>query len=103
MKDKKGFTLIELLAVLVILVGISMVAVMGISASLERRDEKELEEQIELAKNSAKIYFSLSEGITSVKISELVDNNYLDGQKVSKLDKDYCIKITSNKYDYVRC
>lgn len=103
MKNRKGFTLIELLAVLVILAGISMVAVMGISSSLERRDEKELEEQIELAKNSAKIYFSLSDGVTSVKISELINNNYLDEQKVSKLDKDYCIKITSNKYDYGSC
>lgn len=103
MKDKKGFTLVELLAVLVILVGISMVAVMGISSSLERRDEKEMEEEIELAKNSAKIYFSLSNGVTSVKISELINNNYLDEQKVSKLDKNKCIKISSNKYTYGSC
>ena len=50
--NNKGFTLIELLAVIVILVGISLTAVMGISASLEKRDEKECHEQIELLHHS---------------------------------------------------
>ena len=57
--NNKGFTLTELLAVMVILISVSLVAVGGISASLENRAEKECEEQIELAISAAKIYFSL--------------------------------------------
>ena len=41
--DNKGFTLVELLAVMVILISISLIAVAGITSSLERRDEKERE------------------------------------------------------------
>ena len=41
--NNKGFTLVELLAVMLILIAISLVAVGGISSSLEKRDEKENE------------------------------------------------------------
>ena len=54
--NNKGFTLIELLAVIVILISISFVAVSQITSSLTRREERECEEQIEIAKNAAKIY-----------------------------------------------
>lgn len=94
--NNKGFTLIELLAVIVILVGISLTAVIGISSSLDRRENKECEEQIELAKNAAKIYFSLLDRdstITSVSILELKDNEYLSGEKVDRLlDSDIIYK-----------
>ena len=89
--NNKGFTLIELLAVIVILVGISLTTVMGISASLERRDIKECEEQIEIAKNAAKIYFSLldkNSEITNVSIETLKANDYFDIKKVNRLCKN---------------
>ena len=86
--NNKGFTLVELLAVIVILVGISLTAVMGISASLERRDEKEYNEQVEIAKNAAKIYFSLldkNSNIGSVTVGKLMDDDYFDIKKVNRL------------------
>ena len=89
--NNKGFTLIELLAVIVILVGISLTTVMGISASLERRDIKECEEQIEIAKNAAKIYFSLldkNSNIESVTVETLKANDYFDDDKVRLNDGD---------------
>ena len=89
--NNKGFTLIELLAVIVILVGISLTTVMGISASLERRDEKEYKEQVEIAKNAAKIYFSLLDsGRTEdkVTIATLIANDYFDTNKVDRLCKN---------------
>lgn len=89
--NNKGFTLIELLAVIVILVGISLTTVMGISASLERRDEKEYNEQVEIAKNAAKIYFSLldkNSEITKVSVDTLLENDYFDTNKVDRLCKN---------------
>ena len=97
--NNKGFTLIELLAVIVILVGISLTAVMGISASLEKRDEKECYEQIEFAKNSAKIYFSLN-NTNVVSIDTLKNNDYFDGSKVSKLKNSDEIRISDGEYTF---
>jgi type II secretory pathway pseudopilin PulG len=99
--NNKGFTLVELLAVMLILIAISLVAVGGISSSLEKRDEKELEEQQELAIGAAKIYFSLNDDKTCVKIQTLIDNNYISkGKKVDKLNTDYTIKLNTDKYVY---
>ena len=97
--NNKGFTLIELLAVIVILVGISLTAVMGISASLEKRDEKERHEQIEFAINSAKIYFSLN-NTNVVSIDALKNNDYFDGNKVSKLKNSDEIRISDSGYTF---
>ena len=92
--NNKGFTLIELLAVIVILLSVSLVSVYGISSSLNERDIKECNEEIELAKNAAKIYFSL-DGLneSKVTIKILKDYNYLK-EKTDKLkDTDeICIK-----------
>ncbi len=82
--NNKGFTLIELLAVVVILSMISLVVVGSISSSLNRRSTKECEEQKELAKNAAKIYFSLNNE-TIVTISTLKSGGYFNEK--SKLDK----------------
>lgn len=96
--NNKGFTLIELLAVIVILVGISLTAVMGISASLERRDEKECYEQVEFAVNAAKIYFSLNSNENVVTVGTLKSNGYFDSKKIDKLNDDYTISIGEDKY-----
>ena len=58
--NRKGFTLVELLAVIVILSSLSIVAVVSVTSSLQRRSDRECQEQISLAKNAAKIYFSLT-------------------------------------------
>ena len=94
--NNKGFTLIELLAVIVILAGISLTTVMGISASLERRDIKECKEQIEIAKNAAKIYFSLldkNNNIEPVTVGKLMDDNYFDDNKINRLSDSDTIDI----------
>ena len=100
-EDNRGFTLIELLAVILILASISLVAVSGISASLERREEKECEEQQQLAKNAAKIYFSLNDGVTTVKVSELKNGNYFNvNSKTDRLDGESEITIGDSGYIY---
>ncbi|MBQ2872544.1 MAG: type II secretion system protein [Bacilli bacterium] len=100
--NNKGFTLVELLAVMVILVSISLVAVGGISASLERRDEKECQEQQELAVGAAKIYFSLNlQDNDGVKIEELKKDGYFSSdKKISRLNDDDVITISENGYLY---
>lgn len=100
--NKKGFTLVELLAVIVVLSGLSLIVVSSINSTLERREEKEVNEQKELAINAAKIYFSLESG-TSVKISELINENYLSSDKASKLDKNNCVVIVNNEYKIQGC
>lgn len=98
--NNKGFTLVELLAVLVILVSISLVAVGGISASLEKRDVKECVEQQELAVGLAKIYFSLND-TSSVTISTLKVGGYFsDNNKIDRLEDDDVIALASDKKSY---
>ncbi len=98
--NNKGFTLVELLAVILILTGISLVAVAGISASLGKRDTKECAEQIELAKNAAKLYFSLNNG-TSVTVGSLKNGEYLnEASKTSKLEDNDTVSIVNDSYRF---
>lgn len=84
--NNRGFTLVELLAVLAILASMSLVVVMGISASLDRRDEKECENQKQLAINAAKIYFYENDWpIVCVK-SGLINGGYIDEGSLDKLN-----------------
>ena len=98
--NNKGFTLIELLAVIVILLSVSLVSVYGISSSLNKRDIKECNEEIELAKNAAKIYFSL-DGLkeSKVTIEKLKAKNYLK-EKTDKLNNTDEISIENGSITY---
>lgn len=98
--NNKGFTLIELLAVIVILISVSLVSVYGISSSLDNRAKKECNEQIELAKNAAKIYFSL-DGLNSenVKVGTLKEKNYLK-EKTDKLKDTDTITLSNSGITY---
>ena len=99
--NRKGFTLVELLAVIVILSSISLVAISSITSSLERRDTKECEEQIQLAKNATKIYISLNGGVTEVKISTLKSEGYFSRtSKTDKLNDNDTVKFTGNGYKF---
>ena len=100
--NNKGFTLVELLAVMVILISISLVAVSTVTNSLIRREEKEKDEQIALAINAAKIYFSMeNDGDMCIKIKDLINKNYIsDDKKVNVLNVDYVIKLDGDKYVY---
>ena len=104
--NNKGFTLVELLAVIVILLSVSLVSVYGISSSLNKRDIKERNEEIELAKNAAKIYFSL-DGLyeSKVTIEKLKAKNYLK-EKTDKLKDTDEISIDENgsiNYSDTKC
>ena len=102
--NNKGFTLVELLAVILILTGISLVVVAGISASLGKRDKKECEEQIELAKNAAKIYFSLNPDkspSSGVKVGVLKNESYFnEASKIDRLKDGDKVTIVSNSYKF---
>ena len=100
MKNNKGFTLVELLAVIVILSSIALVTVASVSSSLGRRDEKECNEQIALAKNAAKIYFSLKGG-TEVSVETLKAEGYFaSNQKVDRLPEEAMVTYSSNQYTF---
>ena len=85
--NRKGFTLVELLAVIVILSSVSLVAVASISTTLNRREVKEFNEQKQLARNAAKIYFSLNEGSSCVKLSTLKSGDYFNDQNKTNMLK----------------
>lgn len=97
--NNKGFTLIELLAVIVILSMITLVVIGSVSNSLIKREGKECEEQKELAKNAAKIYFSLNRNVSSVTVGELKNDGYFNNnQKIDKLDTSWKIIISDDGY-----
>lgn len=99
--NNKGFTLVELLAVMVILISISLVAVGAISSSLVRREEKELEEQKELAIGAAKIYFSL-ENTDCVNIQKLEEEDYFsDGKKIDVLKEEGYLSVRLDNNSYI--
>ena len=104
--NNKGFTLVELLAVLIILISISLVAVVNVTSSLTKREDKECQEQQELAISAAKIYFSLNGG-ESVTIGELnggVAPDYIDyfkdDKKIDRLKNEDTIRLSGNSYVY---
>ena len=78
MKNRNGFTLVELLAVILILSSLSLIVVASVTSSLGRREEKECEEQKQLAINAAKIYFSLNSGKTIVDVGTLKSEDYFN-------------------------
>lgn len=83
--NRRGFTLVELLAVIVVLSALSLIVVSSINSTLERREEREIEEQQQLAINAAKIYFSLVSG-DCVNIDDLENGNYLSSDKIKRLN-----------------
>lgn len=98
MKNNKGFTLVELLAVIVILSSIALITVASVSSSLGRREEKECNEQKALAKNAAKIYFSLNDDVTSVSVETLKSEGYFaSNQKVDKISGG-SVEYSGNQY-----
>ena len=99
--NNKGFTLVELLAVIVILSSMTLVVIASVSTSLIRREEKECEEQMELAKNAAKIYFSLldDDSDTDVTVGELKSEGYFsNSQKANRLEDDWKIVYSAGGY-----
>lgn len=98
MKNNKGFTLVELLAVIVILSSVALVVVASVSSSLSRREDRECDEQKALAKNAAKIYFSLNEGIASVSVETLKNEGYFaSNQKVDRISGG-SVEYSGNQY-----
>lgn len=101
--NNKGFTLVELLAVIIILSSMSLVVVSSVSSSLLRRDERECFEQKEIAKNAAKIYFSLHDNnnVRSVSISTLKTDGYFNSNnKIDRLNDDDTVIVNNDSYEY---
>ena len=101
--NKKGFTLIELLAVILILSGISIVAVVSISSSLDRRNTKACEELLVTTKNAAKIFFSLN-GYTDdgVTLKCLMGRNYNNWGSLCAQETYLEENQVSGYFDYVK-
>ncbi len=95
--NNKGFTLVELLAVIVILLGLATITTFGITSVLSKQDERQTEQQKELACGAAKVYFSLHEDLVSVTVNKLKEDGYFSAN--SKIDKieDLTITIDNTK------
>ena len=58
MKNNKGFTLIELLVVIVILLGVTIIAIPNINVALNKKHEKEFEQEKETLIRYAEVFLS---------------------------------------------
>lgn len=105
--NNKGFTLVELLAVVVILVIIMLVAIPNISSSIERRKIKNETKMKEVIIDASELFVTnKEESISSnlkhcytkkciVRMSDLVNNGYLDKKEVKDY-MDYCSIYDAN-------
>ena len=105
--NNKGFTLVELLAVVVILVIIMLVAIPNMSSSIERRNQKNEEKMKEVIIDASELFVTNKEESISlnleycstnkciVRMSDLVNNGYLDNKEVKDY-MDYCSIYDAN-------
>lgn len=112
---KNGFTLIELLATLALLAILSMVIVPYVIGVINKNKDNNLKMLCNSIEEAAKLYVSDKRytigNVSSIKIKELMENNYLANSFVNpydsndiytcdnnKITDDFVIIINKNKY-----
>ena len=112
---KNGFTLIELLATLALLAILSMVIVPSIIGVINKNKDNNLKMLCNSIEEAARLYVSDNRytmgNVSSIKIKELMENNYLANSFVNpydsndiytcdnnKITDDFVIIINKNKY-----
>ena len=106
---KNGFTLIELLAVIVILAIIALITVISVGSVLTDSKNSLSETQQKKVEEAAKTYYikeGMSENVTCVNISDLIDKGYIEGTTVldpktsEEMNGSVLISYVSNQYNY---
>ena len=112
---KNGFTLIELLATLALLAILSMVIVPSVIGIINKNKDNNLKMLCNSIEEAARLYVSDNRytmgSVTSIKIKDLMRNNYLSKSFVNpydskdvytyegnKITDDFVIIINKNKY-----
>lgn len=112
---KNGFTLIELLATLALLAILSMVIVPSVIGVINKNKDNNLKMLCNSIEEAARLYVSDKRytmgNVSSIKIKELMENNYLAKSFVNpydsndiytcdnnKITDDFVIIINKNKY-----
>ena len=108
---KNGFTLIELLATLALLAILSMVIVPSVIGIINKNKDNNLKMLCNSIEEAARLYVSDNRytmgNVSSIKIKELMENNYLanpyDSNDIytcdnNKITDDFVIIINKNKY-----
>lgn len=112
---KNGFTLIELLATLALLAILSMVIVPSVIGVINKNKDNNLKMLCNSIEEAARLYVSDKRytmgNVSSIKIKELMENNYLTNSFVNpydsndiytcdnnKITDDFVIIINKNKY-----
>lgn len=112
---KNGFTLIELLATLALLAILSMVIVPSVIGIINKNKDNNLKMLCNSIEEAARLYVSDNRytmgDVSSIKIKELMENNYLaksfanpyDSKDVytyegNKITDDFIVNINNNKY-----
>ena len=113
--QKNGFTLIELLATLALLAILSMVIVPSVIGVINKNKDNNLKMLCNSIEEAARLYVSDNRytmgNVSSIKIKELMENNYLaksfanpyDSNDIytcdnNKITDDFVIIINKNKY-----
>lgn len=101
-KRIKGFTLVELLAIITILGIMTILVVPQIGGSINSKKEKELENILDIIENAAKAYHTFNEDEFKIRVSTLVDQNYLASyleNPVTGERLDQCVRVRKDNDD----
>jgi len=104
MKKKYGFTLVELMAVLVVLGLLLLMSVPSITGTLQKSKERKKEEYEKSLCTALKSYYEIERDETgnkfslplSVKISELINKEYIKKNQVKEEDRDKSITMKND-------
>ena len=102
--NKKGFTLVELLAVVVLMLAITVMAISGINAAIERNKEKQDEAKKKVIVRYAQLYYDENKvslkNSNCISIQELLSNGVITDEEARDSSGNYFSGVVVHNQGY---